>query len=230
MKVLIATPCYGGLLSQFYFMSFFKTVDQANDLGWRVGTMTLGNESLIPRGRNTCAATFLKSDWDKIFFIDADITWTFEDFKKVVTSENLIVGGACPLKRYPIQLSFNVFDRDSHFFPSDQKKTVDGFRAMSQAYGNKELAVRHVGSAFLCIDRSVLEALKPHVESYTDTTTPEPIEAWDFFRVGVSPIDNTYHSEDWGFCQLAAEHGFVTHLHPDIIVQHSGTHTFKVGL
>ena len=229
MKILVATPCYGSMLSQYYFMSFFKTLAAFTDSGWQIGTFTLGNESLIARGRNTAAGYFLKNPrWQKLFFIDADITWTPQDFGKIVTSSCYIIGGAVPLKKFPITLNFNPKKEDEHFFVGDNR-SPESYRKMSEAHGGNNIQVKKLGTAFLCIDRFVLETLKPHVKAYRDTTTgPEPLDCWDFFGTGVDD-DGDYLSEDWFFCRLAAEHGFQTHLHPDLIVKHTGNFTFEAG-
>ncbi len=34
-------------------------------------------------------------------------------------------------------------------------------------------------------------------------------------------------SEDWGFCNLARECGFDIRIHADVIITHTGNHTFQ---
>lgn len=230
LKVFVCTPCYGGQMSQYYYMSFFKTLVDCTSLGWQIGTFTLGNESLIARGRNTCAAYFLKSpnNWDKLFFIDSDITWKSSDFQKIVSSSKYIIGGAVPLKKFPITLNFNPMPVDNEFFPGEER-SPKGYRAMAKAHNMQDIPVKKLGTAFLCIDRHVFEALKPKVKRYMDTTTgPEPLECWDFFGTGVDEAGD-YLSEDWFFCKLAAENGYATHLHPDVITKHTGSFTFETN-
>ena len=68
-----ATPCYGGQINEVCFQSYLQWTILAmqNDLAFTVDT--LSNESNINRGRNSCAAKFLKGDCTHLMFVDADI-------------------------------------------------------------------------------------------------------------------------------------------------------------
>ena len=68
VRILLATPCYGNMLTNGYFTSMY-----ANDPDISISVYTLGNESLITRARNTCVAVFLEEDYTHLLFVDADI-------------------------------------------------------------------------------------------------------------------------------------------------------------
>src|SRR3990167_2439678 len=135
MRIMIGTPCGGGVVSTQYMLSFLTSHDAMNQHkheiyrqliqqfpgGFQegnqqhinamtqamnqhtmdIGIYTLTGESLLARGRNHIAAQMLYGGWDKLFFIDADTGWTWEDFKQIAMSPHPIIGGVVPLKMYP---------------------------------------------------------------------------------------------------------------------------------
>src|SRR3989344_4356093 len=52
VKIIIGTPCYGGLLHTGYFQSMIEMTSNFIRLGIHFEVMTIGNESLITRARN----------------------------------------------------------------------------------------------------------------------------------------------------------------------------------
>lgn len=211
MKLLIATPAFGGQLTTQYFGSALQTAHGLMEAGVSHAFYLLDNESLIPRARNKCAQYALDMGYDKILFIDADMSWTYEDVRKLLNSKHLIIGGTYPIKMYPIKLNFN-------HLPG----------AIESEGG--EVEVRHLPTGFMLIDRSVLTTLRDEggAESYTslDAATGQVVEYHDFFPTGVK--DERYLSEDWGFCELARSAGFKVYLNTKVILGHVGTHHYRV--
>jgi hypothetical protein len=56
--VMIATPCYGGQLTEAYLHGILNTTAVANKKQFAVHLNTMGNESLITRARNTLVTQF----------------------------------------------------------------------------------------------------------------------------------------------------------------------------
>ena len=86
-KVLIATPCYGGMLSYLYHLSVVRLNDEIARTrpDVKISTYLLGNESLVTRARNTCVAHFLADDsYTHLFFVDADIEFSPTTFLRVL--------------------------------------------------------------------------------------------------------------------------------------------------
>src|SRR5882762_2004369 len=72
-SLLIATPCYGGLVTDHYLMSLLNLtrVLAGNGIAFDVRTVT---DSLITRARNHIANEFLREDgFTHLLFIDADL-------------------------------------------------------------------------------------------------------------------------------------------------------------
>jgi hypothetical protein len=238
LKVLVATPAGGGMVTTQYLASWSATTDAVTQINteqkekgqppaFHLGLYTLQNESLLPRGRNHCAQVAIKGDWHKLFFIDADAGWTFDQFAAVCTAPFPIVAGTCPLKTYPISMNYLPFQEDEHFY-KDAVRSIESLRAMRKGHNSPYIKVPFVGTAFMCIDVSVFKKLSETTDpyQYPSPTTGQLETHWDFFCT--KPIKKMYMSEDWGFCHLARQAGFEVHIHADVQITHTGSHTFRV--
>lgn len=200
-----------------------------------MGIVTLSNESLLGRGRNHLAQLCLMQGWDKLLFIDADCGFTWEDVKALVDSPSPIVGGACPLKVYVpdefgntiAPLNYKALDEDVKYHTPGQPASIRAMDEMRKAYGGgPEIPVKYLGTAFLCIHRSVLLKLTETADhyGYPNSGTGFNETHWDFFKC--EAIAGQYMSEDWGFCHMAREAGYQIMLNTNIVVNHTGSHTF----
>lgn len=237
MKTLICTPAAGGMVTTTYLMSLISTFYSSKRLRdqqkYSLGVYTMANESLISRGRNHCATVVLDGGWDRLFFVDADVGYTWDQMQKVLDACDAskgrgIVAGACPLKTYPIGLNFLPFPEDEAPFEKfDMMKDPRAMLGMRALHNGAELVeVPMIGTAFMCIDRQVFEDLKAtqNYYAYPDPDSGNLSPHWDFFPVG--PIKNRFISEDWGFCHVAREAGHKVWVHTDVVVTHTGAHTF----
>ena len=103
--VTVATPCFGGMLSEGYFHSVLKTSAAfAQKKNWKLYLNTMGNESLITRGRNTLVAQFMDmckehpNDYTHLMFIDSDIGFPPQAIARLIAYDKDIVGGVYPRK------------------------------------------------------------------------------------------------------------------------------------
>ena len=207
-------------------MSFISMLGTVMKHGIEPVLYTLAQESLLPRGRNHIAQVAMKEKYDKLFFIDADSGWFPEQFLQMVMSPFPIVAGCVPLKTYPITLNYLPFKDDEKFF-TNAVRTPEGTRKMREAYGKAEIPVAFTGTAFLCIDTSVLYKLSETTQTYQypNPFTGQQETHWDFF--GGGPMMGTYYSEDWAFCKKARDIGYDIRVNMDIFINHVGTHVFQ---
>lgn len=230
MRLLIASPCYNGQLTLGYTSSLIDSIlylQKTPEIEFQ--TYFLGGESLISRGRNRCADSFLRGGFDKLLFIDADLTWTPADLKLILESDKPLIGGSYPLKAFPITINFNPLDSADDTFRKD--RSYDNFRRFSAKYANEkgEAEVKHIPTGFMLIDRSVFEAVADFVPLYRcfapDKGTVEHMK--DFFPSGAR--DGGYESEDWAFCRLARAAGVPVYLQTKVICGHTGSFTYEPG-
>lgn len=228
MKILIATPCYGGTLTTKYFASALETCQffQSREIDY--GFLTLSTESLIPRGRNRCVSYALNNGFTHLLFIDADMVWTTDHIKNLIDAKKQVIGGTYPIKAWPVCLNLNALpDKGLEVFNS--KRGIDNFTELKNKYADKDgvLEVKNVPTGFLLIDCAVLEQLKEKVNKYTtfDAATGTRAEHYDFFPIGVMP-NGEYLSEDWAFCEILRANDISVHLHTDCVLGHTGVHHY----
>lgn len=229
MRLLIATPAYGGLISTDYVTSLVRSIAGFRQDKIDFSVLTIANESLINRARNKCAHLAMVNGFDKMLFIDADIGWEYNDIRRLILSDKKLVGGTYPLKDYPITLNFNVLPEQSKMF--SHRKTKEEFEVWRKECANEhgEVEVMHIPTGFMMIDCSVFETLKPHVNSYShrDMKTGQEDTIYEYFPVRVH--NNILESEDWAFCSIAKEQGIKVYFNTNVITTHAGTHIFRHG-
>ena len=98
MKVMIATPMYGGQCDGAYTDSILKAQKYFAQNGIEMEYNFLFNESLIQRARNRLATTFLKSDADYLMFIDADQAFEALWIKELMETGKDLIAGVVPMK------------------------------------------------------------------------------------------------------------------------------------
>ncbi len=82
-KVLVGTPCYGGMCFVGYVASLIQAKEYLKTKDIQLETCFLTNESLIPRGRNTIVAKFMTDPtFTHLLFVDGDITF----YRAIVTT------------------------------------------------------------------------------------------------------------------------------------------------
>lgn len=235
LRVLIATPCGAGMVTVQYLLSLIATLEHCKKVqpGKRrieVGIYTLGNESLISRGRDHCSAIALYQKWHKLFFIDSDQGWTPEQFETIARSEKPIIAGVTPLKTLPIALNYLPKEEDEFYF-KDRMRSYESLLALRKGHATPEINVGYVGTGFMCIDvAKVLMPLTEHAAPfrYPNPKTGQPCCHWQFFKT--QPINGQCKSEDWGFLSFAREHGIEPYINADVVVTHTGSMTFDARM
>ena len=99
IHIFVATPCYGGMVSQRYMISAIGLLQLGDKLGFKATLDLLGYESLITRGRNILASRFLDDPTaTHLLFIDADIGFDPSQVARMLRFDADVVAGMYPLK------------------------------------------------------------------------------------------------------------------------------------
>ena len=207
-KTFLALPIYGAC-DPFWFQSMLELAIKKSS---EVMVQPNIGDSLVPRSRNALAAAFLQSDCDQLVFIDCDIMFTPEQFKRLCDHPEGIVGGFYFKKQEKIPAA-PVSNVTTPVTPP----RPDGLQKML-----------YMGTGFLKIRRYVFEIMRERyrdlIEFRPDEAPPE-VRHWDFFPVGLYTYPNgskRYLSEDWYFCQRAMDCGITIWGDTQIVLRHRG--------
>jgi hypothetical protein len=225
VRLFIATPAYGGLVTVQYLQSLLAAKARLDALGVRSVVYTIANESLITRARNACVARFLAATLDgqpftHLAFIDADVGFPEWGLERLLRFGAPFAAAAYPLKG----IAWSRLAEQARGGRLGQPDAADlEARACDYALRleiptdvrDDFIAVHSVGTGFMCLARPVLETL---VARHGDETRYEnDITGYDapglgyditgkpqfhaLFEAGVDPETRVYMSEDYAFCR-----------------------------
>ena len=218
MNIFFATPCYGGMVTDQFFLSMFRTSQTFMQHGINFRITTLRNESLITRGRNILTAMFLESDCSHLMFIDADIEFQADDLLRMMAYDKPIMAAAYPKKALPIQYAINFK------FVNQEKKQI--------RIENGAVEVLDASTGFFLVKRETIEKMMqeyPELHYRNDSNIDEKFNkyCYSFFDTIHDPEDNRYLSEDYTFCRRWQKLGGEIWLDPNTKLNHVGTHSFE---
>jgi hypothetical protein len=207
-KLFIATPMFGSQCVGQYTSSLAQlTYDFALKglpLIWRFEY----NNSIISSARNNLVHQFLKTDYDYLLFIDADIEFTTQDVLTLMdwaTSRNdiKILAGTYPTKGFPIKYPIKWLD----------KKT-----------GNQPVKTDGAPTGFMLIKREVFDNFKKAYpeQTYACSTFNEDVTAYFDFKIQ----NNAYWGEDLMFCNYCKDIKINTWVLPSVKLNHIGNYSF----
>jgi len=195
IKVLIGTPAYNSLVHTDY-LHFTLSLTTVSDIAFSV--ITIGNESLITRARNKIFSIFVNSDFDYLFFLDADTGVSVDDFMKILSYKKDIIGIPYRMK----DLSRTIYNYgkvlDENEYPLIE---VEGMGCGAMLI-SKQLAS---DVAKWCRDNGYIYFDNPNY-SRGDVYLLNNIEMYDAFQVGI--VNKGYVPEDYMFCRLVRQLGY----------------------
>jgi hypothetical protein len=232
VKICIATPMYGGNAKSVYVSCLTDLAQRLGAAGHSSYQISITNESLITRARNTLVHDFLKSDADALLFVDGDHGFNSDDIVKMVNSGKDVIGAIYPMKAINWE---NV--RKAALAGKENLELYSGFFAInflpeSQSFkGDEPFKVRDVGTGMLFIHRRAFEQIKPLVKIYKNNAMHGGIamgeEIYEFFPTMITPEpESVLLSEDYAFCQIYRDSGGDVYAAPWVRISHAGEHNF----
>lgn len=213
-KILVGTPCYGGLISSRYFHSVLSAQSALQEQGVEWEFITRSSESLITRGRNSIVAHFLgRTDCTHLLFIDADIGFSHLNILRLLDKNEPLTATACAMKGLNWKRAQQVALSGAE---SDVIKTAALEFAINLGTDNKApiniqngfVEADAAGTAFMLIQRDVFPQMQlaypechyqNDVAGYDDRFSRGNF--WSFFDTIVDKETGRYLSEDYTFCQ-----------------------------
>lgn len=210
-NVLIGTPAYNGMLHTDYLHSILGFVH--NNIPHAV--MTIGNESLITRARNTILASFWEIEaFTHLLFLDADVFLDHQGLTQMLNHNKDVIGAPVYLKGKDAagQQTPNT-DAKLNVLPVVQ-------------------SVTRVGTAALLLSRAAVKSLVEHAikddRSYKINKILRregmAVTHYDIFRVGIS--GDEYLSEDFWLCKELVDLGYEIHVDTSVYTRHNGMVSF----
>tara|TARA_A100001201_G_scaffold44141_1_gene45011 strand:- start:1846 stop:2661 length:816 start_codon:yes stop_codon:yes gene_type:complete len=240
--VMIATPCYGGQLTEAYLHGILSLSIEAQKKNIQIHLNTIGNESLITRARNTLVSQFLDNvDQDPnkfthLMFIDSDIGFNPNSVIRCVESNYDISCGIYPRKSIDWK-SVTDFSKKNLHENLEQKAlgyNLNFSDPLNIKVKNGFTEVMDAATGFMCIKKEVFFKMKeayPNLKYTSDQIINNNRYSSDncyaFFDCIIDEKSNRYLSEDYAFCRLWQKIG--GKIFADVIspLTHYGTYAFR---
>lgn len=232
--LFVATPCYGGMVTQRYMQSALVLLQWADRGGVRISIELLGQDSLITRSRNTLAAKFLDTEAaTHLMFIDADIGFELRQVIRMLEFDQDVVAGMYPLKA--IDWETGGRERASQ---GEALETAP-LRYVGVPCEGAELerdgdffTARFAGAGFLMIKRPALVTMTqayPQTRyslAHTQAAPSRSPNQFALFDPMIEPETAHYLSEDYAFCRRWRDLGGKIWLDTQGELVHIGPHEF----
>lgn len=201
MKIFVAIPVYDGKLSIESVCCLMAEQALAIGLGdeFQVRFMT-GNAGIV-QGRNQLAYEFMESDFDRMVFLDSDVTFEPGALIKLAYMPVDFVGGCYRHKR----------DEESYPVVWEKKPEL-----WFNKYGL--LQVETIPTGFLALSRKVFETMRGRYPERA--TTHFGYASFSYFQQPVK--DGVLYGEDYFFCREWRELGGIVFMDPEIKLTHWG--------
>lgn len=205
-----------------YMVSVLRLKELCYQRGVEMHLMTLMQESLVTRARNTLARIFLESHLSHMIFIDADIEFEPEDILRMYESDLPVLGGIYPKKRLHLE---RLKDTNELSKLLDYVVVAEKADQHTQLFDTAvPLKVRYVGTGLMMIRRSVFLKMIEH--GCPKYATKEDGDFHCFFDTRLHD-DGTYLSEDYDFCQRWRDIGGEVFAAPWTHTTHWGSHGYS---
>jgi hypothetical protein len=255
-NVVVATPCYGGLMTHVYVTSLLKLMAVLPRIvpgGARLGLSTTAHDSLVPRSRNALVKAFQDfaasserggNGATHLLFVDADIGFEPEAVARLLAFDQDLVAGMYPVKVVDWERAHTraaggaVADGEAlreaglHYVGVPLSSGEPGFEERDGF-----VSARYAGTGFMLIKRAVIErmvAAYPETRYRTLQTYPAPPEGadagapyHDLFDCMIDPETRTYLSEDYTFCHRFRAIGGTVWLDTRSRLHHVGSMEFE---
>lgn len=241
MNVFFATPCYGGMITDQFFLSMFRTSQALMQNGINFRITTLRNESLIPRARNILTAMFMADpSATHLMFIDADIEFDPESIIRMLAMNKNIVAAAYPKKTVDwsgVSRAVQRGEQDPAAFGAEYAINLKFADKATKKVNSQDGAVEvlDASTGFFLVKKEVVQAMfeaYPDLHYKNDSSIDPKFNkyCYSLFDTIHDPLDNRYLSEDYTFCRRWQALGGKIWVDPNTKLNHVGSFTFQGNL
>ena len=207
--IVVGTPCFGGLVTNLYMLSVCKLVQASARGDFDLDIALLANDALITRSRSLVVAHFLDHPAaTHLLFIDADISFELDQFRRLLDFDKDFVAGLYPVKT----IDWAALPRR---VVGGEKLESAGLTYVGDLCGGADLrrengfaTAKYAGTGFQLIKRPVFErmiAAHPELRFKKTHTLPGQVpqseNCYALFDCLIDPDTGDYLSEDYAFCR-----------------------------
>lgn len=210
----VATPCYSCQMTAQFAMSLIRLHALFIQHGYTLSIDLMGNESLIPRGRNILCGRFLKSVASHMLFIDSDIGFDPVTVLRMLAHDKDVVAAIYPKKHIDwatVRAKVQAGEETEaiHSMGLDYNLNITSDKVTPNDIVNGFARVLDVPTGMMLISRVALErvcdAYKDELRCVNDIQgsrdiVPEYVAVFDCM---IDPKTMRYLSEDYAFCRRA---------------------------
>jgi hypothetical protein len=236
--IYLATPCYGGVLTQQFMQSTLALQHACQERGFGLHVDLMGGDALITRARSRLAARFLAHpDATHILYCDADIGFRPENVFRLIEADKPMIAAVCPLKYIDWDRVRAAARADApdlmaagigyvvRFIPTPDHSVEVENGIAKVAYG---------GTGFLMIRREAMQQIvDAHPElraKMGDMGDRLADEAVMIFETMIEPETGQYLSEDYAFCRRWHDLGGEIWADMEARLTHTGSATYAGSL
>ncbi|WP_322030130.1 hypothetical protein [Paraburkholderia sp. J76] len=234
-SLAVATPSRRGLFSTSYVQSLWDLQSACLLRGIPVQLLTLQNQSMVDRARNTLTGHFLgKTDFSHLLFLDDDMGFDVTDVMRMFEWHSYdVVAAMYPRKQIDWERVKQVVLAHPEIEPSMLPQIAGQYGGMQTflhdgdtpaAALESPMPIRETGTGIMLISRACLQRLVAAGIPYALPTGPLDFTVYEFFRQKI--IDGRLLGEDFYFCNLVREHGGTVYGCAWPRVVHSGPYDF----
>lgn len=210
VSVMVGMPA-GGNLSPFTVQSLLTTFSRCQrlDVGCELGMVA--HCSVIQWARDEVIDLFLKSDCNRLFWIDSDMTWSADQFVRLLalSQQRDVVCGAYPAKT----------DRPTFYLKYDTTRALN-----LDSLGL--LPILGTGLGFTVMSREVIEVVAAAAPRAFDEISQRDMA--QVFRIDTA--DGHRRGEDMAFFSDIRQAGYDVWLDPSINLGHIGHHRYTAQI
>ena len=208
--IVIATPCYGGLVTTAYAHSLLLLQHACRTNGVELTWLLGSSDALITRARADLVTAFLDiPDATHLLFIDADIGFEPAQVFRLLSFGVDVAAGAYPLKAIDWDKVRRAISENRPRPECSGLNYVFGFEDPSRIVTRQGFALaRNVGNGFLMIRREAITKLcaanpqlqykKVHARNDVRKDSPNRFALFDTM---IDHATGEYLSEDFAFCR-----------------------------
>ncbi len=209
--VYIGMPSYDGKLHWTTMAGIVQVARFCGEKHLSICVDVIPGDAFIGKARDTIAARFLKTEFDDLIFIDADVGFNLQGFSALMTApeDADIVMGLYRVKSDALRFPGLMFDPVEHH---------PGTRRL--------IKMQNGPGGFMRVKRRVFEKM---IERWPDEYYEAgELKLHNFFPCGLQQIKphNIFKGEDIMFCERAQACGFHIWAVQDIELDHTGPKTF----